>query len=146
MARKSLKQWFFKITDYVDEILEATEGLNWTESVKKAQQNYIGKSQGLTIDFQLEGCGLTGQSLPVFTTAVETILGATFMVIAPEHDLVQTIIDQAENGDEIAKYVETASRRTEVARQQAKTKDGFQVEGLMAINPVNGQKNSCLGR
>ena len=98
VGKKKLKQWFFKITDYVDEILEATADLNWTDSVKKAQQNYIGKSTGLTIDFQLKGCGLTGEKMPVFTTAVETILGATFMVLAPEHKLVETIIKQAENG------------------------------------------------
>ena len=140
VGKKSLKQWFFKITDYVEEILEATPSLNWTESVKKVQQNYIGRSTGLTINFGLEGCGLTGQNFTIYTTAVETILGTTFMAIAPEHKLMKQIIDQAENGQQIAEYVEMASRRTEVNRKQAKSKDGLEIVGLKAINPVTGQK------
>lgn len=136
IGKKSLKQWFFKITDYADELLTATADLDWTEWVKTAQINHIGRSEGLSVDFALEGLNLDDPSLEVFTTAIDTIYGATFVVLAPEHQLVSDLIKQAANGDDLKAYAESASRQTEIDRQQAKDKSGLAVEGLLAIHPI----------
>ena len=96
VGRKTLKQWFFRITKYADEILEATPSLDWTEGVKRAQENYIGQSKGVEVQFPLKGLDLEKKSLKVFTTALDTIYGATFMVLAPEHPLVKEILQKAD--------------------------------------------------
>ena len=88
VEKKGVKQWFFKITDYADELLEATEKLDWTESVKLAQKNWIGRSEGAEIDFAVDGAS---QVITVFTTRPDTIFGATFMVIAPESEIVTSV-------------------------------------------------------
>ena len=139
IGRKSLKQWFFKITDYAQEILEATPELNWTSWVKTAQQNYIGRSEGFEIQFALEGWDLKGKILAVFTTALETIYGATFMVIAPEHALLKKILAKAPNRAALEEYIVQAQRKSEIARQQAKDKTGVLIEGLTAIHPITAQ-------
>ena len=139
IGKKTLRQWFFKITDYADELLAATPDLDWTDWVKTAQINHIGRSEGLTINFGLEGLGVDSD-LEVFTTAVDTIYGATFVVLAPEHPLVSDLIDQAANGQALADYVAAAARQTEIDRQQAKNKTGLAVDGLVAIHPVTNSK------
>ena len=138
VSRKSLKQWFFKITDYADEILEATPDLDWTDQVKAAQVNHIGRSEGTEIRFELRGLGLEKEPLVVFTTALDTIYGATFMVLAPEHPLVDKLAGSAGNGAKIAEYAKGAVSKSEVARQQAKVKTGVEVDGLTAVNPLTG--------
>ena len=135
IGKKSLRQWFFKITAYADELLAATAELDWTDWVKTAQVNHIGRSEGLTVKFPLEGLGLD-QDLPVFTTAVDTIYGATFVVLAPEHPLVETLTTKAAGGSSLADYVAQAARQTELDRQQAKVKTGLAVDGLVARHPI----------
>lgn len=130
--KKEIKQWFFKITDYADELLEATEELDWTESVKLAQKNWIGKSKGAEIDFQLED---SDKKITVFTTRPDTIFGATFLVVAPEHEL----LEEFELGQEVKSYIEESQRRTELERMEGKDKTGV-FSGLHAINPATGQK------
>ena len=138
IGRKNLKQWFFAITEYADEILEATPDLAWTEWVKAAQINYIGRSEGSEIEFSLQGLSLKQPSLKVFTTAIETLYGATFMVLAPEHPLVEELLEVASNRGEIETYVRLSQAKTEVARQQAGEKTGVCVAGLEALNPLTG--------
>ena len=140
IGRKYLQQWFFKITDYAADILEATESLNWTPWVKTAQKNYIGRSDGFEITFTLDGLDLASKQLKVFTTALETIEGATFLVLAPEHPLCQEIVQKASNGSEIEAYIRQAEAKSEVGRQQAKEKTGLLVEGLKALNPATQQE------
>ena len=136
IGRKSLKQWFFKMTEYVEEILADTAKLNWTPWVKAAQENYIGKSKGFEVKFALQGLNLQDQALIVFTTALETIYGATFMVLAPEHPLVVEILEKASNADELREYVRRAQTKSELARTQAKVKTGIMIQGLNAVNPL----------
>ena len=136
VGRKSLEQWFFKITEYADEILEATPALHWTEWVKRAQENYIGKSKGVEIRFSLKGLDLQCKYIQVFTTALDTIYGATFMVLAPEHPLVDEILEVADNSMELAEYVHAAQSKSEIARQQAQIKTGVKVAGLRVVNPL----------
>jgi leucyl-tRNA synthetase len=89
VTKKSFKQWFFKTTEYADDILEATDALDWPQKIKTMQKNWIGRSEGTVVTFQLDGLGAQEQEhLDVFTTAIETIYGTTFMVVAPEHPVV----------------------------------------------------------
>ena len=91
VVKKSMKQWFFKITDYADALLEEIPSLNWPDKIKTAQENWIGKSEGAEIEFKIDG--LDDEQLTVFTTRPDTIFGATFMVIAPEHPLISKLVN-----------------------------------------------------
>ena len=134
--KREVKQWFFKITDYADELLDAIDGLDWTESVKLAQKNWIGKSKGAEITFALDGP--TDEKLTVFTTRPDTLYGATFMVVAPEHPIVDKITTQ-DQAKAVKAYKQATAKKTEVQRQEAKEKTG-EFTGAYAINPVNGDK------
>ena len=136
IGRKNLRQWFFKLTAYADKMLQATPGLDWTPWVKTAQENYIGKSEGAEISFGLRGLPLKERQLAVFTTALDTIYGATFMVLAPEHPLVEAIVALAGNGSQLKEYVSASQAKSEIARQQAREKTGIKVDGLRVINPI----------
>jgi leucyl-tRNA synthetase len=140
VTKKSLKQWFFKITDYADEILEATDALNWTPWVKTAQKNWIGRSEGTAVSFKLHGLNADAEHLDVFTTAIETIFGVTFMVLAPEHPIVSRYAQYADNAQEIDEYVQHALRKSDIDREKEKSKTGVAIKGLTAINPVNGEQ------
>lgn len=134
VTQREVKQWFFKITDYADELLEATEDLDWTESVKQAQVNWIGKSVGAEVTFKVQD---SKEEITVFTTAHDTIYGATFMVLAPEHELVPELTTH-EHLHEVEKYKKDAQKKTEVERQSDKEKTGV-FTGSYAINPANGK-------
>lgn len=140
VTKRSLNQWFFRITELADEILEATDDLNWTPWVKVAQKNWIGRSEGAEVKFPLQGLGAEDQHLEVFTTAYDTIYGASFVVLAPEHPFVSMYGQHADNAADIDEYVQTALRKSELNRQQEKVKTGVPVEGLFALNPLNGAK------
>ena len=140
VTKKSLKQWFFKITDYADDILDATDALEWPEKIKTMQKNWIGRSEGMSVTFGLTGLGAENEHLDIFTTAVETIYGATFMVLAPEHPLVTTYGQLADNASEIFDYIEKASRKSELDREASKDKTGVRLEGLYAMHPLTGGK------
>jgi leucyl-tRNA synthetase len=134
VEKKEVKQWFFKITDYADELLEAIDSLDWTDSVKLAQKNWIGKSKGAEVDFEIEGHG----KVTVFTTRPDTLFGATFLVLAPEHELVADITT-AEQKTSIDEYVKATQKKSELERQTDKEKTGV-ATGAYAVNPVNGAK------
>lgn len=135
VEQREVKQWFFKITEYADELLDAIDDLDWTESVKLAQKNWIGRSIGAEVDFGIEG---SADQVKVFTTRIDTIFGATFIVLAPEHELVSkiTVADQKKAVDE---YVKLTQKKTEVERQANKEKTGV-FTGAYAVNPANGNK------
>jgi len=138
VTKKSFKQWFFKITDYADELLESTDTLAWPEKIKTMQKNWIGRSEGTIVSFGLQGLGAESEHLDVFTTAVETIFGATFMVVAPEHPLVTTYAQLADNAADIEQYVLKAGRKSEIDREANKDKTGVPIEGLFAVHPLTG--------
>ncbi|HET8991593.1 MAG TPA: class I tRNA ligase family protein, partial [Candidatus Saccharimonadales bacterium] len=135
VEKKESKQWFFKITEYAEELLEATDQLNWTESVKLAQKNWIGKSKGAEIDFKVDG---REEKITVFTTRADTLYGATFLVLAPEHELVD-VLTTADHTNEVSAYKKSAQLKTELERQAQKDKTGV-FTGSYAINPINNQK------
>jgi leucyl-tRNA synthetase len=135
VQKKEIKQWFFKITEYADELLEATDGLDWTETVKIAQKNWIGRSEGAEIDFKIEG---SEQAITVFTTRPDTLFGVTFMVVAPEHDIVAGITNVEQKKD-VDEYVQLTQKKSELERQTQKDKTGV-FTGSYAVNPINGEK------
>lgn len=134
VTKKKLKQWFFRITAYADEILDATDDLNWTEMVKTMQKNWIGRSIGAEVEFRVAG---RNDLVTVFTTRPDTLFGATFMVMAPEHELVQQITTQDQK-QAVDEYVKQATAKSDLERQEgSKDKTGV-FTGAYAINPVTG--------
>lgn len=136
IIKKEMPQWMLRITKYADALIEDLEGLSWPEHIKEAQRRWIGRSQGAKIRFALS----TGGELEVFTTRPDTLFGATYLVIAPEHPLVNEISDKLSNKDEIAAYRADASQKNEQDRLDAtKEKTGVKLEGVTAKNPINGE-------
>ena len=136
VEKKSMKQWFFKITDYADSLLDEIPGLDWPEKIKTAQTNWIGRSDGAEIQFAVED---SDQMITVFSTRPDTLFGATFVVLAPEHPLVAEITT-AKMKDSVDEYVSAAVKRSEIERQaEGKVKTGVWT-GAYAVNPVNGEK------
>ncbi len=136
VIRKPMRQWVLKITEYAERLLEDLEELDWTESIKEMQRNWIGKSKGAEVYFQIEG---TDERLTVFTTRPDTLFGATYCVLAPEHELVAKIT-KPEQKAAIDAYIEQAARKSDLERTDlAKDKSGV-FTGAYAINPVNGKK------
>lgn len=140
VVKKPLKQWFFKITDYADRLVDDLEKLDWSDGIKTMQRNWIGKSEGAAIKFQLSGLGSENDHIEVFTTAHDTIFGTTFMVMAPEHPLITKYAEQAENWPDIEAYINKAARKSELDREIEKKKTGVPVDGLFAVNPIDGTK------
>jgi len=140
VVKKNLKQWFFKITDYADEILNATDDLDWTEMVKTMQKNWIGKSTGAEVEFKVvDSPDMQGVTLQVFTTRVDTLFGATFVVLAPEHELVKKLVTDRTKKT-VEDYVSQAARKSEIERMNESREKTGVFTGGYAINPVNGGK------
>lgn len=136
VVRKPMRQWMLKITAYAERLLNDLEELDWPESIKEMQRNWIGKSVGADINFKVEG---TDEEFTVFTTRPETLFGSTFAVLAPEHPLVEKITT-AEQADAVEDYKHQASLKSDLARTDlAKDKTGVWT-GAYAINPVSGKK------
>jgi leucyl-tRNA synthetase len=134
--RVPMKQWMLKITDYAERLIKDLDDLDWPESTKELQRNWIGKSSGLQLQFAIEG---HADALQIFTTRPDTLFGATFMVVAPEHPLVEKITTSAQKA-QVSAYQEQAARKSEVARQdEGKEKTGC-FTGAYALNPLSGEK------
>jgi leucyl-tRNA synthetase len=135
--KRDLEQWYFRITEYVDELLEEIDGLDWPERVKTMQRNWIGRSEGARLNFALD----SGKTLEVFTTRPDTVLGATFMVLAPEHPFVLEITT-AEHRADVDAYIEKAKRESEVERMS--TEEGEEKTGVFtgayAVNPLTEER------
>ncbi len=140
VTKRDLTQWFFKITDYADELL-SFEGVNWPEPIRTMQTNWIGRSEGAEVEFTVaksaEHAG--GEKLRVFTTRPDTLHGATFMVLAPEHELVERITS-AEQRESVAAYIEATKRKSEIDRLSTSREKSGVATGAFAINPVNGEE------
>jgi leucyl-tRNA synthetase len=135
-TKKDLRQWMLKITAYADRLLEGLDDLDWPEPIKLMQKNWIGKSTGAEVDFKIDG---SKGSLRVFTTRPDTLFGATYMVLAPEHPIVLEITTE-ERSAEVQEYIEKARQKTDIEREHlVKSKTGV-FTGAYAVNPVNGQK------
>nr|WP_319776657.1 leucine--tRNA ligase [uncultured Sphaerochaeta sp.] len=136
VVRKSIRQWVLKITEYADKLLADLDSVNWPESVKLMQQNWIGRSEGASVVFQIDGMD---ESLEVYTTRPDTLFGATYMVVAPEHPLVDKLT-RGEQMRVVEEYLEATAKKSDLERTDlAKDKTGV-FSGSYAINPVNGKK------
>ncbi len=136
VIRKVKSQWMLKITEYADRLISDLDGLDYIDRVKTQQINWIGKSSGAEINFKTT----TGDTLTVYTTRCDTLFGATYMVIAPEHALIETWKDKLTNFDAIQEYKAAAARKSDFERTElVKEKTGVKLEGVSAINPVTGK-------
>jgi leucyl-tRNA synthetase len=135
VEKKKMSQWYFKITEYADELLADLDKLDWPEKIKIMQRNWIGRSEGELIDFKIDG---HDEVVRVFTTRPDTIFGATFMVLAPEHPSVVKITTD-EQRTEVVKYQEETLKKSEIQRQENKTKTGV-FTGAFALNPATNEK------
>ena len=137
VTKKNLRQWMLKITEYADRLLDDLQELDWPEKVKKMQAEWIGRSYGAEVDFALEG---REDKITVFTTRPDTLYGATFLVLAPEHPMVQKICTDAQR-DKVEAYISMAANKSNVERMAVNDKDKTgEFTGAYAINPLNGEK------
>lgn len=135
VIKKELEQWFFKITDYAERLLNNLDKIDWSEKVKIAQRNWIGRSEGAIIRFKIKE-----EFIEVFTTKPDTIFGATCLVLAPEHTILANGKWQIVNSKEVEDYIKKVEFKTEQERQENKEKTGVELKGVKAINPANGEE------
>lgn len=136
--KKVKNQWMLKITEYADRLIDDLEDLDYIERVKTQQKNWIGRSYGLEADFPIDE---TDMVLKVYTTRPDTMYGATYMVIAPEHELIEELKDRITNLEEILRYRDETAAKSDIERTDlVKDKTGVRIEGIWAVNPVNGNK------
>lgn len=149
VVQKDLEQWFFKITDYVERLLSDLEPLNWPEEIKTSQKNWIGKSEGAEIDFELRIKNHElSEKVKIFTTRADTLFGATYLVLAPEHEIISNLKSHLSdnkagisNLKEVEEYLNQTKNKTEIERTDAKKeKTGVELKGVKAINPATEEE------
>ncbi len=162
VKQKYLEQWFFRITDFIENteikknisiskkekknittgLLEGLEKLDWPNSIKSAQKNWIGRSEGSIVKFKIvaELSEVDSNFIEVFTTRIDTIFGCTYCVVAPEYKVVKKLKTKIKNWKEVKKYVQQAKNKTELDRMEAKNKTGVELKGIKAINPFNNKE------
>lgn len=162
VEQRDQEQWMLRITKYADQLVDDLDALNWPSEIKAAQKNWIGRSEGSEIEFPLVSsrtsdearetrsgnqAWIPGQarkdtqgSIRVFTTRADTLFGVTYIVLAPEHELITNLKLRITNYDEIQKYIESTKKKSELDRQQSKEKTGVEIKGVKAINPATGEE------
>lgn len=135
IEKKKMPQWMLKITDFADELIDDLDTLDWPSHIKESQKNWIGRSKGAEIDFELS----VGEKVTVFTTRPDTLYGATYMVLAPEHELVVKYKDSIANWSEVETYINVAKQKNDIERgDNTKEKTGVKLDGVTATNPASG--------
>ena len=138
VVRKVKSEWMLKITDYAEKLIEGLDHVDYIERVKVSQKNWIGKSMGAEVDFSIKG---KEDKLRVYTTRCDTLFGVTYMVVSPEHPIIDKYQSEIKNWDEIVAYREEAAKKSDFERAElAKDKTGVCIDGLTAVNPVNGKE------
>lgn len=138
VVQKSKDVWFLRITEYADKLLDGLKHIDFPANIKAQQENWIGRSTGAFVNFTLSG---TDETMRIYTTRPDTLFGVTFMVMAPEHPLIDKYSERISNMDEVEKYRTECGKKTEFERTQlVKDKTGVKLDGLTAINPVNGKE------
>ncbi len=137
VIQKEKSQWMLKITEYAQRLIDDLDNVDYLEKIKIQQRNWIGRSEGAEVRFKIEG---TEKDLLIYTTRPDTIFGATYMVVAPEHSIISELKDKITNLDEISKYKEIAAKKSDFERTElSKEKTGIQIKGIKAINPLTGE-------
>lgn len=138
VVQKEKSQWMLKITDYAERLLNDLDDVNYLEKIKTQQRNWIGRSEGAEVKFQIAN---SNEYLEIYTTRPDTMFGATYMVVAPEHPIISKLADRITNMDEIEKYKEEASKKSDFERTEIeKDKTGVEIKGIRAINPADGKE------
>ena len=138
VVQKSKDVWYLRITDYADKLLQGLNDVDYLPNIKLQQENWIGKSTGAFVDFKIDG---TDEKLEIYTTRPDTMFGVTFMVIAPEHPIIEKLKSRITNYSELEAYKNECAKKTEFERTQlVKDKTGVKIAGIDAINPINGKK------
>jgi leucyl-tRNA synthetase len=137
VSAKELAQWYLKITEYADRLLDDLTELPWPEEIKEAQREWIGKSAGARITFPVAG---GSNEIEIFTTRPDTLFGATYMVLAPEHALVDELKDRITNWEEVERYVKRTKSKKELERKESKEKTGVELKGIRVINPATQEE------
>jgi leucyl-tRNA synthetase len=133
-----MEQWFLRITDYAERLINDLDGLDWPEATIKRQLDWLGRSDGSILNFKIKDSDL---NVEVFTTRADTLFGATFLVLAPEHDLIKQIWEKILNKEEVQKYIEDSLHKTELMRQEeAREKTGVEILGVKAVNPATKEE------
>ncbi|MFH1402581.1 MAG: leucine--tRNA ligase [Patescibacteria group bacterium] len=141
IIQKEIPGWFFKITNFADDLINDLDKVDWPEHTKKNQRNWIGKSEGAKIVFKVKSQkSKVDEEISVFTTRPDTLFGATYLVLAPGNKMVEELKDQITNWAEVEKYIKEAQRKTEMDRIEEKEKTGIKLEGIVAINPANKEE------
>ncbi len=145
IEQREVRGWFFKITDFAEDLIEGLDDVDWPETTKKNQINWIGKSKGALLKFAICSLQFSNNDLipnhkiadvEIFTTRPDTVFGATYLVLSPEHELIENLKSEIENWDEVAEYIEKAKNKTEMERLESKEKTGVELKGIKAINPA----------
>lgn len=138
VEKKPIRQWVIRITKYADRLLKDIDALNWPESIKESQRNWIGRSEGTEVSFEIEG---TDSKAKIFTTRIDTLFGVTYLVAAPESALVTELSSKIKNLDAVKKYMQEVKTRSDIERTaEGKEKTGVELKGIYAINPANREK------
>ena len=137
VVRKNMKQWVIDQPAFAEKLLEGLEEIDWPESTKAIQRNWIGKSTGVEVEFDIVG----GGKFSIFTTCIETIYGITFMVLAPDGAITESLLDRVQNREEVQAYIDETKKKNDMDRTELnKTKSGCELKGVTCINPVNGKE------
>lgn len=137
VVRKNMKQWVIDQPAFAEKLLEGLDEIDWPVSTKEIQRNWIGRSEGVEVDFEIVG----GGEFSIYTTCIETIYGITFMVLAPDGKIVQELMPRIENKEEVRAYIDETLKKNDMDRTELnKTKSGCELKGLSCINPVNGKE------
>lgn len=137
VVRKNMKQWVIDQPAFAEKLLEGLNEIDWPESTKDMQRHWIGKSEGVEVDFKIAG----GGEFSIYTTCIETIYGITFMVLAPDGQLVKELMPRIENKEEVEAYIAETLKKNDMDRTELnKTKSGCKLKGIYAVNPVNGRE------
>ncbi|MCX6812722.1 MAG: leucine--tRNA ligase [Candidatus Berkelbacteria bacterium] len=142
VVRKKIRQWILKITEYADRLLKDLDDLDWPAPIKEMQKNWIGRSEGSEIEFRIKNSEFR---IKVFTTRADTLFGCTYLVIAPESEIVSSLNPHISNLSEVEKYIEESKKKSDLERTELqKDKTGVELEGVKAINPINGKEISVF--
>ena len=140
VEKKKLRQWLIKITKYADRLLEGLDKLEWEDSIKDMQRHWIGRSEGAEVKFKVESRkSIKSEEITVFTTRPDTLFGVTYLVLSPEHSLIDELKSEIKNWEEVEKYIAQAKSKTDVDRQANKEKTGVELKGITVEHPVTGE-------
>lgn len=139
VVQKDMAQWMLKISEFADDLVDDLDALDWDESIKQSQREWIGRKEGSEIGFRIQGAENKNNVIKVFTTRADTLYGVTYVVLSPEHKLVQNLKSQITNREDVENYLKEVEKKSDLDRQQSKEKTGVELKGIKVIHPATGE-------